>query len=71
MNLQVGDTATRVMEGFKGKPNWTFPATVTDISNGVITCLVLTVDYPRPMKFDAETGVNVNGRDRGWLETNE
>lgn len=65
---RVGDKVIRVMEGFKKGDLWKNEGIVAKVSDTVITCTVY-VDVPRTMQFDARTGINLLGKDYGWLET--
>ena len=66
-NVKVGDVLQRVMKGFKKDEKWRWDAQVIEISDSVITCSV-TVDVPRTMKFDRQTGMCIDGDEFGWLE---
>lgn len=66
-NVKVGDKLLHVMGGFKGKDPWENEAKVIKITEKTIICLVF-VDQPRRMEFDRQTGVNVDGREFGWLK---
>jgi len=52
----------------EGKP-WISDAVVTGITDTKIICTV-DVDVPRTMEFDRKTGINIDGRDYGWLQRN-
>lgn len=69
-NVKVRDKLTRVIEGFRPDQYWRNEAVVSSITDNEICCVVW-VDVPRTMYFDRVTGINVMGRDYGWLEESE
>lgn len=66
LNLQIGDSVVRVMPGFRDEL-WRMEGYVSLVEENQIVCII-QVDVPRTMTFDRETGVNVWGREYGWLE---
>ena len=60
-NVRVGDILKRVHEGI------TWNTEVIGVDDAVITCAVMVGDL-RSMKFDRQTGVNVDGKELGYIE---
>ncbi len=65
--MKPGDKLTRVIEGFKNKPNWENEAIIESITKNTVTCKVL-VDQWRTMKFNRNTGIAIDGIDFGWIK---
>lgn len=65
-SVKVGDILVRCLNGFR-EEIWRSDACVTRVTDTVITCVVL-VDVYRTMEFDKQTGINLLGKDYGWLE---
>lgn len=66
--LKKGDELLKVMDGLvKDNPPWTMNAEIIEVTETTIICIV-EVDQWRTMTFDRKTGVDVEGRDYGWLE---
>lgn len=69
VNVEIGDVLNRCCPGFRNEI-WKNKAEVIELSTETISCLVF-VDVPRTMIFNRETGINVLGREYGWLEAVE
>lgn len=65
-DLKVGDKVIRMMDGFDSERPWSFEGLVTAVTDNTIECVIFC-DVPRRMLFYTETGINVNGKDYGWL----
>jgi len=68
IDLNPGDSIVRAMDGLKQGEYWRNDGHVTAVSDTQIVCTVF-VDVPRSMTFDRVTGVNVYGKEYGWLES--
>ena len=65
-NLKVGDNVIRLWPGLREQIE-RHPGTVVKVTSKCIYVIV-TMDVQRMMHFDRHTGVNMYGREYGWLE---
>lgn len=67
LNVQVGEIHTFVMDGFREDQKWTWDAEIVKVSEKEIVCKII-VDQPRNAVVDRNTGIEINGKEYGWLE---
>lgn len=66
-NIKVGDLVTRRIDfRLAGKRYWDMDGQVIKVTDDEIWASIL-VDTFRIMKFDRQTGINVLGKDYGWI----
>lgn len=65
-DLKVGDDVIRCWPGLREQIE-RHPGMVVEVTPECIT-VIINMDVPRTMHFDPQTGIDIYGREYGWLE---